>query len=282
MNNTALILEGGGMRCVYTAGIIDVLIENNISFDACYAVSAGAYHAMSFLSGQKGRAFHACTDYINDRNYFSLHNKITTGDMFGEEFVYHTIPDKLVPYDYEAFKNNPTRFYPVVTNVKTGKAEYPLVEDLKKDMAAVRASGSLPFVSKMVEIGGEKYLDGGIADSIPVKKALDSGCKKAVVVLSQHHGFVKQPTSTLRQAKIVYRRYPEFVEAMATRHIRYNEALRFVEEGEKNGTIFAFYPKKKVEVGRIDKDMTKITALYRDGIADAEEALDELKAFLAK
>lgn len=282
MNNTALILEGGGMRCVYTAGIIDVLIENNISFDKCYAVSAGAYHAMSFLSHQKGRAFHACTDYINDKRYFSFRNKMTTGDMFSERFVYHTIPDKLIPFDYEAFESNPTQFYPVITNVVTGKAEYPLVTDLRRGMDAVRASGSLPFVSKMVKIGGEKYLDGGIADSIPVKKALDSGCDKAVVILSQHRGFVKQPTTSVKQARLLYRRYPEFVEAMATRHIRYNDALRFIEEGERRGSVFAVYPKKKVEVERIDKDMTKINALYQDGLSDGREMIDRLKAFLAE
>jgi predicted patatin/cPLA2 family phospholipase len=277
---TSIILEGGGMRCVYTAGIIDALIENNIEFDSCYAVSAGAYNGVNLLTHQKGRAFEACTKYIFDWHYFSMRNKLLTGDMFSEDFVYHTIPDKLIPVDYEAFKKSKTSYYSVVINVRTGKAEYLPVKDLKRDMDKIRASGSLPFVSKMVTIDNEKYLDGGIADSIPVKRALSDGCDRAVVVLTQHKGFVKEQTSTLKEAKVLYRRYPKFVEAMATRHERYNETLRFIEEGEKKGNILAIYPKGPVAVSRIDKDMTKIEKLYKDGYDDGRGNAEKIRNFI--
>lgn len=280
MTKTALILEGGGMRCVYTAGLIDTFIENGFEFDACCAVSAGAYHAPNLLSRQSGRAFRACTEYLSDKRYFSLRNKLTTGDMFGEKFVYHDIPENLIPFDYEAFKKSPTELYAVVTSLETGRAEYIRVKDLKRDADVIRASSSLPFVSKIVKINGKKYLDGGIADSIPVRHMLEES-DRAVVVLSQHKGFVKKQTTHLKQTKLLYARYPKFVEAMATRHIRYNEALKFIEEGAKCGRVFPIYPKKEVEVARLDKDMDKIYALYREGIADGKELTDKLREFLA-
>lgn len=279
-NKTSLILEGGGMRGIYTAGILDVFMENDIYFDSCYAVSAGACHGTSYVSKQKGRSLKVNLDYINDWRYFSKRSLLLTGDMFGAKFVYHTIPEKLIPFDFEAFRKNPMNFYAVATNLETGKAEYLLVEDAYNDIDCVRASASLPIISRVVKIGGKKYLDGGIADSIPVEHSYKAGHAKNVVILTQHKGFVKQPTSLARQIERIYRRYPAFIEAVKTRHERYNEALAYIEEGEKNGTVFAFRPKQPVNIGRTEKNAEKLKALYADGVRDANERLDELKNFL--
>ncbi len=279
-NETAVILEGGGMRGIYTAGILDVLMENDIYFDSCYAVSAGACHATSYVSRQKGRSLKVNLDYVNDWRYLSKRSLLLTGDMFGAKFSYHTIPEKLIPFDYEAFRQNPMKLYAVVTNVETGKAEYLLVKDAYTDIDMVRASASLPIISRIVNINGKKYLDGGIADSIPIEKSVSDGHKKSVVVLTQHKGFVKQPTSMAKQIEVLYKKYPAFVTAVKTRHERYNNALRYIEEGEKNGTVFAFRPKEPVNIGRMEKNYDKLKALYNEGVADALERIDELKQFL--
>lgn len=282
MNSTALILEGGGMRGHYTAGVLDALLDLGVNFDSVYAVSAGACHAASFLSQQRGRAYDVATDFLDDWRYMSMRSLILTGDMIGNKFVYHTIPEKLMPYDNEAFKKNTARLYCVVTNVETGGAEYLLTHDMDKDIDNVRASASLPFISRIVKINGKKYLDGGIADSIPVRRALSDGNKKALVVLTQHKGYVKEPSASARNAGLVYGKYPKFVEAMKTRHIRYNETLSFIEEAEKRGEVLTLRPKEPVRVKRIDKDREKLRALYEDGCRDCMEMADEIKKFVNK
>jgi len=280
MTKTAVVLEGGGMRGIYTAGILDIFMDNGIYFDDCYAVSAGACHATSYVARQRGRSARVNFDYVNDWRYLSKRSWLLTGDIFGAKFVYHTIPDKLLPFDYEAFRENPMNLYAGVTNLETGKAEYLLVRDAHNDIEAVRASASLPIVSRTVKYNGKKYLDGGIADSIPAKYAMEHGADKCVVILTQHKGFVKKPTSLAKEISFFYKKYPNFVEAVKTRHERYNAALRYIEKGEAEGKIFAFRPKKPVEVGRTEKNLDKLHALYEDGCADARERLDELKEFL--
>ena len=280
MNSTALILEGGGMRGHYTAGVLDALLDINAGFNAVYAVSAGACHAASYLSKQRGRAYKVATDFLDDWRYMSKRSLILTGNMIGAKFVYHTIPEKLVPYDNETFMKNETKLYCVVTNVETGEAEYLLTRDMFKEVDNVRASASLPLISRIVEINGKKYLDGGIADSIPVRRALSDGNKKAIVVLTQHKGFVKEPSSTAQKSGLIYGKYPKFVEAMKTRHIRYNDSLRFIDEAEERGEVLALRPKKPVEVKRIDRDTEKLRALYEDGYRDCMEMADKIKDFI--
>ncbi len=283
MNSSALILEGGGARGLYTAGVLDAFLDNDIVFDNCYSVSAGATYGQNYMTKQRGRGYEVSMKYMDDWRYCSKRSLFLTGNMIGAKFVYDTLPNELAPADYDEFLKSKTNFYTVCANVETGEVEYLHVKDLKRDMDMVRASASLPIISRMVHINGKKYLDGGILDSIPAKYSLEHGNNKAVVVLTQHKGFVKEPSAEVTQIGWIYgRKYPEFAEAAKTRHIRYNEALAFIDEHEKLGDVFVIRPKKPVEVGRMELDKEKLDKLYHEGLNDTLERMDELKAFLAK
>ena len=277
---TALVLEGGGMRGVYTAGVLDRLMEEKLEFDVCYGVSAGACHACSFLSRQHGRAFAVNVDYLDDSRYLSVKSWLKTGDLFGAQMLYDIIPNQLNLYDYDAFAKNPTKFFAVATDCLTGKAEYFPITDMHRDVIKVRASSSLPLLSRMVEIDGRPYLDGGLADSIPVDQARRDGAAKQVVVLTRQPGYRKQKSSSLPLIRLRYRRFPKLVEAVATRHIRYNQTLEEIQEGKKKGELFVIQPQKPLEVGRTEKNREKLTAAYLQGWRDAEWAMADLKKFL--
>lgn len=274
--NAGLVLEGGGMRGAYTTGVLDFLNENDIYFKDCYAVSAGAGNACSYLSGQKGRAIRVMVDFIGDKRYCSIGSLIKTGDMFGAEFVYYTIPKKLNLYDYDAFMRCKTNFYVVVTNVETGRAEYLPVKDLNVDMGKVIASSSLPFISRIQEIDGKKYLDGGIADSIPLRQSIKNGNSKNLVVLTRDAAYRKKPMSLGGALKLKYRKYPYFVEANLNRHTVYNKTLELIEREEKNGSVIAIRPTKPIEISRFEKNTDKLKQLHEDGYNDACAKKDEL------
>ena len=277
---TALVLEGGGMRGIFTAGVLDFFLEKGISFDSCYGVSAGACHACSFLSGQKGRALAVNVDYLDDWHYCSFRSLAATGDLFGVEFVYHDIPDRLNPYDYQAFEKNPCAFYAVLTDCKTGKAVYYPVTDMHRDIEAVRASSSLPLLSRMVEIGGAKYLDGGVADSIPLARAQEDGCGRSVVILTQHDGYRKEPNAMMPLIRARYRGYPALVERLADRHLRYNETLEMVKREEAAGRVFVIRPPHPAGLRRIERDREKLQAFYQVGYETARENWPDLQKFL--
>ena len=275
-----LVIEGGGTRGIYAAGVMDFFIENDMYFSNCYGVSAGACHCCSYLSKQKGRAKDVFVEYINDDRYASFKNLIKTGDYFGKEFSLKTIPDELLPYDYEAYKNQKTNFYAVATNVETGKAEYLQVKDMHADIDYVWASSSLPLMSRIVEIDGKKYLDGGVADSIPVLKSIEDGNKKTVLILTREKEYRKKPNKLISVVRMKYKAYPNFVKAMEERHLMYNEVLEKIDQLEKDGKIFVFRPKEKVKVGRIEKDKEVLKALYQQGYNDAKELYEKLKKYL--
>lgn len=282
MYQAGLILEGGGMKGIYTAGILDYFLEQDVMFSSCYGVSAGACHMASYLSGQKGRAYRISVNYLGDKDYCSIRSLITTGDLFGAQMCYQRIPDELDLYDYEAFKRYQGKAYAVATNIETGKAEYLRIKDMKKDVTAIRASASLPLVSRPVEINGSYYLDGGCSDSIPVKQSLRDGNRKNVVVMTKERGYRRQPSSSTHAIRIYYRKYPELVKDMARRHITYNRTLDFLSEHEKKGHIFVFRPKDNMGIGRIEKDSRKLQALYKLGYEDAKERFDEMMEYLEK
>ncbi|MFV0401765.1 MAG: patatin family protein [Oscillospiraceae bacterium] len=276
----SLILEGGGMRGAYTAGVLDAFLDHDIWFQRLYGVSAGACHAVSYLSNQRGRAIRTVTDYLRDKHYAGLYSLITTGDFFGVEMIYHTIPEKLIPYDYDAFPQSPTEMFAVLTDCETGEAVYYPVREMREDgMTAIRASSSLPFLSRMVEIGGRLYLDGGIADSIPVKKAKADGLPRGVVILTRHREYRKGGASMKELTKLFYRKYPALAEAILSRGERYNATLDYIEEAEAAGELFVIRPKEPVTIGRLEKDPDKLMALYRQGIQDGEAQMEALKAF---
>ena len=279
-HQTGLVLEGGGMRGLFTAGVLDFFLDQHLTFDRCLAVSAGACHACSFISGQRGRAFRVGTDYLNDRDYCSTYSLLTTGDLFGAEFLYDRIPNELDLYDYEAFDASHTKFHPVVTNCQTGEAVYPQAVDMHKDIQYVRASSSLPLVSRIVWVDGSPYLDGGIADSVPIQKAQEMGCTKNVVILTRPGGYRKKKDSTLPLIRARYWRYPKLVKAMEERHLRYNETMDLLDAQNASGETFVIRPAADLELGRVEKDAAKLTRAYQAGYAEAQRIWPALQAYL--
>ena len=280
MIEAGLVVEGGGMRGVYTAGVLDYFMEKNLYFDDCYGVSAGACHISSYVSKQIGRSIKVTLDYINDKRYCSVNSLIKTGDMFGVEMLYDLIPNKLELYDYDTFNKFKGNFYSVVTNCKTGKAEYIKIKDMKKDIIAVRASSSLPLLSRIVEINGKEYLDGGITDSIPIKKSIKDGHKKNVVILTRDKTYRKSKPKFLSLLKFKYKKYPNLVKAIENRYKIYNETLDFIEEEKAKNKVFIIQPKLPVKISRIEKDKDKLKELYDQGYEDAKELYEDLMKFL--
>lgn len=278
--NAGIIFEGGGMRGAYTAGIIDALLEHDMNFEYCYGISSGATHATTYLSRQRGRAIQIVTDYIKDKRYFSIMNLIKTGNLFNVDFIYDTIPHELNPYDYETAKNNPAKFFVGVINMETSKGEFLRVKDIEEEYMKVCASMSLPLIANMVEIDGQRYLDGGIADSLPIQRSINDGNKKSVLVLTQDATYRKKLDKILPLVAIKYRKFPGFVYMVKTRHIRYNASLDQIAEEEKAGRAFVLRPKKPVKIGRLELNRKKMLALYREGYEDGIEAMPRLKAFL--
>lgn len=278
--NAGIIFEGGGMRGAYTAGIIDALLEHDMNFEYCYGISSGATHATTYLSKQRGRAIQIVTDYIKDKRYFSIKNLIKTGNLFNVDFIYDTIPHELNPYDYETAKNNPAKFFVGVINMETSKGEFLRVKDIEEEYMKVCASMSLPLIANMVEIDGQRYLDGGISDSLPIQRSINDGNKKSVLVLTQDATYRKKLDKILPLVAIKYRKFPGFVHMVKTRHIRYNASLDQIAEEEKAGRAFVLRPKKPVKIGRLELNREKMLALYREGYEDGIEAMPRLKAFL--
>ena len=258
---TGLVLEGGAMRGIYTAGVLDVFLEHGIHFDGVIGVSAGALHGCSFVSEQKGRSLRYIKKYRNDKHFMSWWSFLHTGEVVGKQFCYHDIPERLDPFDYEAFVKSDTDFYATCTNVETGKAEYIKITDMLSQVDAMRASASMPYVSKIVDYNGMKLLDGGCADSIPVEAFYKMGYERLVVVLTREAGFAKKPENT-KMAEIRYHKYPEFVQALQNRHVVYNHSLEVLKEMERAGQAFVIQPDKKLDISRMENDIEVIQQVY--------------------
>lgn len=282
MIKAGLVVEGGGMRGVYSAGVLDFFIEKDLFFENNYGVSAGACHLCSYLAKQYKRAFRVNVDYLDDKRYCSVHSLLKTGNLFGAEMLYDIIPNELDLFDYDTYNKNESNFYAVITDINTGKPEYVKIGDLKKDIIYVRASSSLPLLAQNVKINDKEYLDGGISDSIPIKKSIADGNKKNIVILTRDNTYRKNKNSLMPVMKLKYKKYPNFVKSMADRHIVYNETLDFIKELEKNGGVFVIRPKKPVTIGRTEKNREKLEALYNDGYNDAKDCYEELLKYLGK
>lgn len=282
MYQAGLVLEGGGMKGIYTAGVLDFFLDKGIEFAGVYGVSAGSCHMCSYLSKQRGRALDISIDYLDSKNYCSVESLLTTGDLFNAATCYKLIPDYLHPYDHETFEKYPGKAYSVVTNIVTGRPEYLRLRDMRKDIVKIQASASLPLVSRNVKINGNFYLDGGISDAIPLQKSILDGNRKNIVIMTKETGFVRKPTASAQLAliKARYLKYPKIHELMANRHQNYNDCLDFIERQCENGQAFVIRPKRKSNVGRIEKDKEKLIALYKEGYRDAEECYEELLAYL--
>jgi predicted patatin/cPLA2 family phospholipase len=279
--STGIVFEGGGLRGIFSAGVIDYFLDEHIGFDHVIGVSAGACHACSFLSGQRGRSYAVSTDYLDDKRYMSVESLAKTGDLFGVDFIYHKIPEELYPLDNEHFKESGVTFRAGVTNCVTGEAEYPIVRDMIKDVDLVRASSSLPLLARMVYINGTPYMDGGIADSVPIRASEAFGCEKNVVVLTRPVGYRKKPERLTKVIAMKYRKYPKMIEALRRRDEVYNETMDYIDEGVRKGTIFRIAPLGELPVGRLDKDPVKLRKAYLEGYFVAEGLGDKLREFLA-
>lgn len=277
---TGLVLEGGGMRGIYTAGVLDVFMEKGITFDGVIGVSAGAIHGCSYLSGQKGRSIRYYKKYSADPRFMGIRSLIKTGDIVGADFCYHELPDKLDVYDHAAFLACGTPFYAVCTNVETGKAEYIRLTDMRTQIDYLRASASLPFVSRIVEIGGKKYLDGGCADSIPLEAFIKMGYERNVVILTREKGYRKKKSRKV--AGLFYRKYPEFTKVLNGRNEEYNASAKKVFELEKGGNVFIINPEAPLDIGRLEKNPEKVQEVYDRGRADGEKCAESLIKWLAE
>lgn len=282
MNKIGLILEGGGMRGIYTAGVLDFFIEKNIEVDITIGVSAGSCHASSYLSKQYKRAYNATVDYINDKRYLSFSNLIKTGSIFGMDFMFNKIPNELNIYDYDTFAKSKSKFVVVATNCETGSPEYFELKDLKKEIIYMQASCSIPMFANIVEIDDFKLVDGGVSDSIPIEYSLNQGYKKNIVVLTRDITYKKNKQKFLPIVNRKYKKYPNLVKAIENRHLNYNKSLNLVNQLEKDGDVLVIRPKKPVNVSQIEKNAKKLTSLYKEGYDDAKELYDKILDFIKK
>lgn len=279
---TGLILEGGAMRGLFTAGVMDVMLEHNIPFDGAIGVSAGAAFGCNYKSKQIGRVLRYNLRFCADKRYSGVRCLLRTGNIFSTDFCYGEVPLRYDPFDYDTYNSNPMDFYVVCTDVETGKAVYHKYTGWKDHgFDWIRASASMPLVSQIVEIDGRKYLDGGIADSIPVAFFQQLGYDRNVVVLTRPKGYQKK-NGAMPLIRQKYRAYPKLVEAMANRHIVYNNTLAEIDRDEQAGRLFVLRPEKPLPVGRVEKDPKKLQQAYDTGRATAEQNLTALTAYLQK
>lgn len=280
---TGIVLEGGAMRGLFTAGVLDVLMENGIEFDGAMGVSAGAVFGCNFKSRQIGRSIRYNMRFCDDPRYCSVKSLVKTGDLYGVEFCYDEIPNKLDPFDAETYKANPMPFYAVCTNVETGKAIHKRLDNGDaKDMQYFRASASMPVVSRIVEVDGYKLLDGGITDSIPLAAMERRGYPRNVVVLTQPSGYIKEKNGMLPLIRVTMRNYPKLIKAMEVRHIRYNKQTAYVHAQELAGDAFVIRPPYPLGISRTEHDPAELRRVYDLGRAEMESRLRELKEFLAQ
>ena len=267
-SKTALVLEGGAMRGMYTAGVLDVFMDNNIKFDAVVGVSAGALFGVNLLSGQRGRVIRYNKIFNSNKNYLGIRPLLKTGNIVSTEYAYDLVPRKLDPFDDEVFMKSGIPFYAVVTNIRTGEPEYIQIKSVFKQMDVLRASGSMPVVSKPVRLGHGLYLDGAVTDSIPYEKMLEMGYDKVVVVLTKPAGYVKKPMPGYMT--LLYKKnYPKFEEKFRNRHIMYNGQIERLKELEEEGKAYVIRPSEHIRISKIEKNPDKLESLYQLGIKDS-------------
>ncbi|MBQ6947379.1 MAG: patatin family protein [Clostridia bacterium] len=278
---TGLILEGGAMRGLFTAGVLDVLMENDVSFDGVIGVSAGAAFGCNYKSKQSGRVLRYNKQYCKDPRYCSFRSLIKTGDLYGADFCYRQLPETLDPFDDATFAADPTEFYVVCTDVATGEPVYQKLEQSNGvALDWLRASASMPLVSTPVEIDGKKMLDGGIADSIPVAYFEKIGYDRNVIILTQPQGYQKKKNSALPLMRLALHKYPAIVKAMQRRHEVYNETLDYIAGLEAEGKALVIRPPQTLQVGHVEHDPERLQTAYDLGRAEGERRFAEIVEFL--
>ena len=279
---TGLVLEGGALRGVFTSGVCDALMDGGVTVDYIAGTSAGIANGVSYASNQPRRSLEVLTRFVNDRRYMGLNNLADKDNRsyFGLEFAYETIPNELIPFDYDSFEAYPGQIEAVVTDLETGEADYLEVPRQDRRNMAVQASCAMPLMFPIYKIGGRSYLDGGVADSIPWKRALDMGCDRVIVVLTRTREYRKKNDRLLHLVEKKYRDYPKFVEAAATRAERYNACREELFEAERRGEVLIIAPDSTLGVSRTERDTKKLRLLWGEGYQETVERLEEIRDYL--
>lgn len=282
MSKVGLVLEGGSLRGLYSAGVLDIMMDNDINIDCIVGTSAGALFGPNYFSNQRGRAIRYNKRFCKDRRNISMLSFILTGNVVNKNFAYYKITKELDIFDNETFMKSSKELYVTATNIETGKCEYFKIEDVLKDMEKLRATSAIPIMTRPVLIDGKRYLDGAVSDSIPVRKCLELGCDKVIVVLTQPEGFIKRKISNkkIKTVKFIFRKYPKLVERMLNRHNDYNECIEYINELEKEGKAFVIRPSEKLDIDLIERNPDKLESIYQIGIKDMKKKIKNLKKYL--
>jgi len=280
---TGLVLEGGGLRGMFTGGVIDALLDENVSFDGMIGVSAGALFGCNLKSKQRGRALRYNVALRKDPRYMGLRSLIKTGDIVGAEFSYHVVPFEIDPFDAETFRNNPMDFWMVATDIITGEPVYHLMKEFNHhELEWMRASGSMPAVSKPVLVDGYTLLDGGMVDAIPLKAFEQKGYERNIVVLTQPRDYFKKKSKLVWIIKKLTKKYPMVGEVMARRHEMYNAELEYIAQQEKAGNALLIYPEAPLKIGRTELNEKKMRRVHRQGFDTAMAMMPQIKEFLGE
>ena len=276
-----LVLEGGAMRGLFTAGVLDIFLDNNVEVTDVVGVSAGTLFGVNYVSKQRGRALRYNLKYINDKRYMNVKSWVRTGNLINKDFTYYKLPFQLDVFDNKTFKESPINFFATVTNIETGEAEFIKIEDAYKQMEILRATSALPFISEIIEVGDKKYLDGGITNSIPVDFFEKQDFDKVIVILTRPITYRKEKTTGI-QYKLFYKKYPKLVEKLENRYKEYNDTVDKIVELEKEGKLFVIRPSENITIKRLEKDIEKLQKVYDLGLKDGNNIIEDLKQYLEK
>lgn len=276
MEQVGLVLEGGGMRGAYTAGVLDCFLDQKLYFESIFGVSAGGCNAISYISRQRGRNLHIYQTYAPDSRYVDPKGLVTRGSVFGMDFIFHEIPEKLVYLDYDRMASTKTKLYIVSTDCDTGRPDVRLTLDPRDSIDYLIGSSSIPLFSPMVEVDGKKLVDGSASESIPLSSAISRGITRPVIVLTRNKGYQKKKSWANRLFALRYKKYPNLVKSLQQRYITYNASLERCEEMEAQGKAVILRPSMPLDIDRFEKDPGKLTALYQNGYDDAQKAVQKI------
>ena len=284
MSKVGLVLEGGSLRGLYSAGVMDIMMDNNIDVDCIVGTSAGALFGPNYFSNQKGRAIRYNKRFCKDRRNICFLSLLFTGNIVNKKFAYYKITEKLDKFDNETFMKSKKELYATATNMKTGESEYFQIKDVIKDMEKLRATSAIPIMTRPVKINNEYYLDGGISDSIPIKKCMELNCDKIIVILTQPDTYKKKILSNkkIKAINIVFKKYPKLIKRMMNRHNEYNDCVEYIRNLEKDKKVFVIRPSKNLDIDLIERNPEKLEKVYQIGINDMKKQIDDLKKYLKK
>lgn len=284
MTKVGLVLEGGSLRGLYSSGVLDIMMDNNIEIDCIVGTSAGALFGPNYFSKQRGRAIRYNKKFCKDRRNISMLSFILTGNVVNKKFAYYKITQKYDIFDNEEFIKSKKELYATATNMKTAQAEYFKINDVIKDMEKLRASSAIPILTRPVKIDNEYYLDGGISDSIPIKKCMSLGCDKVIVVLTQPETYKKEIISNkkIKAIKLLFKKHPKLIQRILNRHNEYNECVEYIKELEKENKVFVIRPSQHLDIDLIERNPDKLENIYQIGIKDMKNKMKDLEKYLNK